>query len=331
MAIRNEISAGIAKYLTIASVAETLKSLPPVTTPVMDMVYPQSRRRQKASVYIALADIEGATGAIPIVRNGSRSLPLDYGSTTGRVIEPQAFNPSKFIKASELNQLLSLGAETGLQAFVRDTIEELRNRIRRSAEILAAQSLRGAISYPMQNEAGAASVYEIDYGAIQSGGAPLDISAMNYGQLRNALEEVYVKQQNTGYAGKIRFLAGSDVYSAVVNIVTSKSAIPAKFEADGLVIEGKYHILPFGCTYKEPGAAEATSVISANYIQSIDLDAPHTLFYAAIDDLDANMAPMPFFARHYLCDDPSGVKIIAHSKPVPAPVIKAMVRRQLLP
>jgi hypothetical protein len=296
----------------------------------MDMVYPQTRRRQKASAYIALADVTGVTGAIPIVRNGTRSVPLDSGKTTGRVLEPQAFNPSKFIKASELNQLVSLGMESGLQTFIRDTIEELRNRIRRSTEILAARSLSGAISYPMQNETGAASSYDIDYGVIKSL-SDVDISAMNYGQLRAALERLYVEQQNTGYAGAVRFLTGVDAYSAIVNLVVQKSAIPAKFESDGLVIEGKYHLLPIGYTYKAPGASEAASVIDPDCIQTIDLDAPHTLFYAAIDDLEANLAPMPFFAKYKLTDDPSGVKIIAYSKPVPAPAVKAMVKQRVLP
>jgi hypothetical protein len=212
----------------------------------------------------------------------------------------------------------------------RDTIEELRNRIRQSTEILAAQSLGGSISYPMQNETGAAGSYDIDYGAIKT--LPdIDISAMNYGQLRAALEKLYVEQQNTGYAGAVRFLVGIDAYSAIINLVIQKSAIPARFENDGLVIEGKYHLLPIGYTYKTPGAAEAAPVIDPKYIQTIDLNAPHTLFYAAIDDLEANLAPMPFFAKYKLTDDPSGVKIIAYSKPVPAPAVKAMVRQRVLP
>jgi hypothetical protein len=182
----------------------------------------------------------------------------------------------------------------------------------------------------MRNETGAASGYDIDYGAIKS--LPdVDISAMNYGQLRAALERLYVEQQNTGYAGAVRFLTGMDAYSAIVNLVVQKSAIPAKFENDGLVIEGKYRLLPIGYTYKAPGASEAASVIDPGCIQTIDLDAPHTLFYAAINDLEANLAPMPFFAKYKLTDDPSGVKIIAYSKPVPAPVIRAMVKQRALP
>ncbi|MDR1420633.1 MAG: major capsid protein [Treponema sp.] len=329
MAVKQEITAALARYFTPQEVALVLKALPPLKTPVMDLVYPESRRRQKATPYISIAEIKDRTGAAPVVRKGTRSVPLDTGAVSGQLLEPEAFNPSIFSKASELNQLFALGMGTGVQAFIRDAIETLRNACREGTEIMAAQSLSGAIDYPMATESGSFLSYKVQYGTIKTLSAA-NIAGAEYGALHQILEETYAEQQNSGYAGKIRFLCAPDVYAAIINIVISKSAIPSTFTGDGLVIEGKYHILPFGHTYKKPGESNASPVIPEKFIQTIDLDAPHTLFYCAIDDLDANLAPMPFYAKPKFSDDPSGVKIIGNSKPLPAPVLSAMRRRKLL-
>jgi hypothetical protein len=327
--INRELAAALAKYFTVPEIVRLLKGLPPLKTPVMDLVYPEARRKQKASAFISLAEVQNIVGAAPVVRKGTRSQPLDTGETSGSIIEPEAFNPSIFIKASELNQLISVGMETSVQAFVQDAIETLRNACRQGTEIMAAQSLSGAIDYSMATESGTFKNYHVGYGEIKTLDA-VDITSMSYGDLRKVLEETYTDQQQTGYAGKIRFLAASDAYSAIINIVIQKSAIPARFVEDGLIIEGKYYIIPFGITYRKPGAEGAAPVIPAKHLQAIDLDAPHTLFYCAIDDLDANLAPLPFFAKQKISDDPSGIKIIGNSKPLPAPVLKAMRRRKVL-
>lgn len=55
------------------------------------------------------------------------------------------------------------------------------------------------------------------------------------------------------------------------------------------------------------------------------------LFYCALDDLDANLQPLPFYAKPIVQQDPSGVKIVGTSKPLPAPVLGAIVWQQVLP
>ena len=49
----------------------------------------------------------------------------------------------------------------------------------------------------------------------------------------------------------------------------------------------------------------------------IATDAGHILPYAAIDDLDGNLQPLPFFIKPIKTADPSGWKLIAESKPLP--------------
>lgn len=329
MPVNQQVITALRRFFTPAEVARILKTLPPRATPIMDLVYPERRRRQKAGAFLALSEIKDLTGAIPVVRKGSRSYSLDGGENTSTLIEPEAINPSTFIKASELNNAISLGLESSMEQLVADRIESLRNACRASTEIMAAQSLSGKISYPMATESGAFKNYEVDFGTIDALDA-VDFTGKSYGDIRAFLEEQYMEQQNSGYAGDIRFLVAPDVYTAILNVVTALKTFPGQFTAEGLTLDGKYKLMPMGVTYKKPGAAVAAAVIPAKTIQTIDLAADHTIFYCAIDDLDAGLVPMPFFAKTKIEDDPSGIKVIGHSKPLPAPVLGAMKKRQVL-
>jgi len=327
--ISQTVITALRRYFTPAEVARILKTLPKLQTPIMDLVYPESRRKQRNSSLLPLSEVKDIVGAVPVVRKGTRSLPVDSGEHTALLIEPEAFVPSLFITAAEINNLIAMGIEAGAEAFAAEKIEILRGRCRQGTEIMAAQSLSGLIDYPMATESGTLVSYKVEYGAVEAL-ANADMSAMNYGQIRQLLEEMYVEQQGSGYAGDIRFLSSPEAYAKILDIVTGLKTFPGQFTDYGLLLDGKYKIQPMTVTYKKPGAVTATPVIPAKYIQTIDVAAPHTLFYCAIDDLEAGLAPMPFFAKQKVMDDPSGIKVIGNSKPLPAPVLGAMRKRKVI-
>ena len=324
--INQTVITALRRYFTPAEVARLLRLLPKLQTPIMDLVYPESQRN---SSMLPLSEIKDITGAVPVVRKGTRSQPIDGGDNTTLLIDPEAFNPSLTISAAELNNLIAMGIEAGVESFSSEKIEILRGICRKGTEIMAAQSLSGKIDYPMTTESGALKSYKVDYGAIDTMDA-VDITNMSYGDIRKVLEEMYVEQQGSGFAADIRFLTSSAAYTKILNVITDLKTFPGQFVADGLVLEGKYKIVPMTVTYKKPGSAAATPVIPDKYIQTIDVGAPHTLFYLAIDDFEAGLAPMPFFAKVKVMDDPSAIKIIGNSKPLPAPVLAAMRKRKVV-
>jgi len=59
--------------------------------------------------------------------------------------------------------------------------------------------------------------------------------------------------------------------------------------------------------------------VSDKDVMMIATDAGHRLVYCALDDLDANLQPLPFFAKPIPIKDPSGYKLIGESKPFPIP------------
>ena len=75
-------------------------------------------------------------------------------------------------------------------------------------------------------------------------------------------------------------------------------------------------------TYTLPGSNSPVDVIGANKMRIVDLANPGKLIYAALDDLDANLAPMPFYCKPQEMKDPDGIKLIASSKPLPAFAMK---------
>ena len=315
------------KYFTQEAIARTLLALPVIHTPIMDLFFPPERRKQKMSAYLGLAEIEADTGIVPVIKRGSRSYPVDGDTTKIDLIEPMPITPSIFVKAKDINDLISSGVADNVQAFVQEQIERLRNICRQTTEVLCARALSGSIAYKMGTESGTLKEYAVSLGTIKLMSA-IDITGKSLAQVQGYLEKMYVEMRNKGYAGDIRFLFSDSPYSMLVTLVLAANNAPVQWTDYGLVLFGKYKIMPMGLSYTLPGAVSATSVLEDKYVQAIDISAPHGLYYCALDDLDANLAPMPYFAKPVASEDPSGYKIIGNSKPFPAPVIRAMVKQK---
>ena len=71
--------------------------------------------------------------------------------------------------------------------------------------------------------------------------------------------------------------------------------------------------------------------MDAKRICAVAIDAPFVFYYLAIDDIDAGLLPMPFFASPEKKKNPSGIEVVGRSKPLPVPVPKAICWAQMLP
>jgi len=321
------------KYFGRGNFARILKGLPKLSTPVMDLVYPESHRRQYPSALIPLAKIQARTGSVPVVRRGSASYGVAGRSGNIQLLDPQPIALNDFATAAEVNDVLATGLESNVESFVSDKIDGLRIDTRQATEIMCGQTLSGAVAYKLANQDGSLEDYQITYGGSILSLDDVDISAYKIGNIIKVLEEIHKALQKKGYSGKIVFLCGNDIYATILNVVTETNrALGAVFNELGILVGGKYQLIPAGWSYTLPGADDvASQYIDDKFVHAIDLNAPHTLFYAALDDMDANLAPLPFYAKPKHSDDPSGVKIISQSKPLPAPVLNAICKRRLLP
>lgn len=323
MPIRN--IGAINRLFTQAKVADIVSTLPKPTTPLTDMLFPASKRVQKASPFVSMADIQEVTGAVPLVTRDGKSVPVDAQSTRHNLIEVDPIKVSRFASARDINDMISLGDTESLEAYAREIIENLRNRVSVTTETMVRQAMSGKIEYPYYAENGvSAGKCEIDLGNPNSLSAVTLNAQANLGTLQKVFETLLTEhQQKAGATGTPVFLLGSDVYDKVVTIVTSVQNAPVLWTPDGMKLFGKYDFRTIAMTYTLPGSKNAVPVIGAKKIRIVDLSNTGKLIYASLDDIDAKFAPLPFYAKPIETKDPDGIKFVGEAKPLPALAMKS--------
>jgi len=322
--------ANLKKYYSIQNIARILKELPPLNSPVMDLVYPEAKRQQWQGAILPFAEIKDVSGNVPVVRRGTGSHSINGAQRAADFIEPQPIYLNRFTSAKDINDLLATGLETNMNLYLASQVEILRRKTRMATEIMAAQSLTGRILYKMKTEGGGLEDYEVNFGTVPSLEA-VDITNSKAGDVYKYFEALHQELVAAGYTGNVVYLAGTDVYAVLVSLAADAKNTTILADEKGILIAGKFRVIPASWTYKLPGASVGTSIISAKSVKAIDLSAPFTLFYCALDDMDNNLAALPFLVKPKVVDDPDGIKNISNSKPLPAPVLEAMVDQVMLP
>lgn len=315
------------QYFTPAAVAGYLEQLPVLETFVMDLLY-QNRITHPLPV-LGVDELLSITGNVPLVRRGTAAYALSGDSRGITYLEPQPVDISSFLGAVDLNNLKMLGNQ-GIEYWARGKVDTQRRAVRATTEALACQSLSGTISYPMKTDSGL-DTYTVNFGSILSYtiSKKWEHADTTVADILNDLINMgNVIKRKSGFGAKISYLAGQTAYIAVANKVLTmgESNIVAKVDEKGINIAGFTILLASG-GYKDLANAGAwVPAVADKDVLAIAQDAPFKLFYCAIDDLDANLLPMPFYSKPVKLDNPSGYNIIGMSKPVPVPVVNAICR-----
>lgn len=321
----------IRQYFTPAAVALHLEALPVLPTFIMDLVY-QNRITHPLPV-LGIDELLSVTGNVPVVRRGTAAYPLSGESKGLTYLEPQPVDVSSWLGAGELNNLKLLGNQ-GIDYWVRGKIDTQRRAVRATTEALACQSITGTISYPMKTDSGL-DTYTVNFGNR------LSYAITNkWEQAGTTLADIILDliamgteiQQTSGYGSNVVYLLGKTAYVAVAGKIISagNAKIAAQVTEKGISLAG-FTLLYASGGYKDltNGGAWVPAVADKDVV-AIALDAPWRLFYCALDDLDANLLPMPFYSKPVKKDNPSGYDIIGMSKPVPVPVTKAICRSEAI-
>lgn len=318
----------IKKLFSRDSLVEIMGRLPNLQSPALDFLYPEANRINHPLPVISYRDLAPRSGNIPLVKRGSQSLQIAEGSSLS-VIEPQPVNPSTFLDAVDLNNLLSFeGRQGGLlnqQTIISNRIDTLRRLCRDTAQALAIQSVSGKINYALRGSGGEFLSFEIDFGtpAAVNCAKLFDATGTKVGDLISQFSAMKAKAQALGFGNDIVFLAPSDVYAAIINVFPNSWR--PEYDTDGLlVLAPGLKVALFD--YKYYDFVNKTSVgLAAKTLVAWDRGAGSSLIYAAVDDIDADFVASPFWAKAVPSDDPSGYKIIGQSKPVPVPNVKGIV------
>lgn len=302
------------------AIVRYLKSLPVLKTPVMDSIFTD---RPQLGLPVVGADMILETAhALPVVRRGAPSIPATGESGAVAFYEPLPIRPSKQVSGVDLNNLQLLGIN-GREAWAAERTDTLRRAVRKTVEAMCAVSLSGTMQWPVKLEGGGFETWEIVYGTILSV-SPSVLWGASGAKLKDVFATLQAMQeaiQEKGFGGTVEIWAGKTAYETLFGLAEA-SVTTAKLRVEiteqGINVGG-FLVKRRAERYRNPQTGAMVAVLGDKVVRMIATDAGHKLPYCALDDLDANLQPLPFFVKPIQQKDPSGWKLIAESKPFPIP------------
>lgn len=316
----------IRQYFTLALITRLVENRTPVSSVVFDRVF--TNRQSRATSQISLAQVQRVTKSMPVISRGGMAIPLDPRNASVTKIEPLSIRLSDMISGAQLNELRALygdGGESG-QALVSSELDKMVLDLMSSTELtrnaLCAQAITGKIDYMMDSN-GMKERYVIDYGTTLTHTVSplLDDSSATLVSLVQVLQAMHKKINQAGYAGTPIVLAGSNAFATIANLImvtNNADRMGAEVEANTINVLG-YEIILVNDTYNDAntsGAEVTKDVIDTNKICMLVRNYTE-LDYLAIDDVQGNLVATPFFSKTVEIQDPSGIKVISESKPIP--------------
>lgn len=311
---------------TTGNVARLTELRTPVESVIFDNVF--TNRISRATDRIALSEITRVTKARPVISRGGHAIPLDVKNAATTYIEPLSIRLFDFLTGAQLNTLRHLygtggeNAETLVTAEIDRIVMDLMRTTELTRNALCAQALKGKIDFMMDSN-GMMERYVIDFGATQSftPDTLLDAESATLVTLMNTLRKMRRKLIEAGYAGSPVILAGANAWSTVANLIMATSSNGRRgADIDGSVISFMgYKIYLADEAYNDKDVSGKDVVKDAVDTNSFCMVIPSLaeLDYCAIDDLQGALQATPFFSKPVQIEDPSGIKIISESKPMP--------------
>lgn len=306
------------------AVAQSLKTLPPLESTVMDRYF-KSRPAHPLPM-LGVTDLKAVVQTVPVVRRDGVPVPLDNEEMETQFFAPLPLKVQVPVTAAELNDLrVLLGNTASLEAWKTRKVEQIRQAVHVTTEGMCAGVLTtGRLSWPVALPGGRAETYGIDYGAPLSHELSAKLTASSkLSDVYRLLRAMQQKIRMAGIGGKVEFLCGEDVAAVFLDMVENyKSTVqdaPVSIKlGDGEVRVGAYVIRFMDETYPSPVTGDWVPKLDAKTLMGVAVDVPGTIWYCAIDSISANNAAVPLHIVPVPRDDDSGIMLIGQAKPLPA-------------
>ena len=157
----------LVKYFTLEQNIARLERLPEIKSPIMDLVYPESKRSNYPRSIVALKDLPKEVKNVPVIMRGTQAVPVsDKKGASG--YEPFPIETSMTLTAADLNDLIAAGFTDNAKSELDQKVDQLRRISHATTEALAAQSLTGNINYSVRGAlADNSELYTADFGATK--------------------------------------------------------------------------------------------------------------------------------------------------------------------
>ncbi len=301
------------------AIVRRLKASQPIKTPVLDLIF--TRRPQVPLAVVGTDMVKSVIRALPVIRRGAPSISAVSESGGIAFYEPLPIRPHKMVTGQDLNNLKMLGTSSR-ELWASEKQRQLQDVVRKTSEGMCATSLSGKLTWPIQLENGTFETWEVDFGTPKSY-VPDELWDAT-ATVKNAFETLQNMEesiQDDGYGSTVEIWAGKKAYSQLLSIVEgSKTTAKIRVEMSEKGIDiGGYLVKRRSEKNYNPETKAMVPVVADTAIKMIATDAGMMMPYCAIDDLDANLQPLPFFVKPVQIADPSGYKLIGESKPFPIP------------
>lgn len=311
------------RYFSLEANLKRLQEAPELKSPIMDTVYPESKREQYQSSIVKRADLPSAIKNAPLVIRGDTAFEMPGKLTSIDGYEPYPIELSKRIPGAELNDIISSLQmdRPGTTKILDVIVERMRRTVRATTEALAGQSLKGTISYALK---GTNELYTVQFGSTKTEQVPVKLSDQA-ATIETALTLLYGmadKVSSGGFGQEIVIFAGREAFAGIIKMIAkgSNSSLGVQVTPEGIIVPG-LTIKRNATAYYDYATKKEVQVIDDKKLCAVAVDAPHWLPYCALDDIGANMAALPFYTSHEIQQNPSALDIFGKSKPFPVPVV----------
>lgn len=306
------------------AVAQSLKTLPPLETTIMDTYFKQ--RPTHPLPMLGISELKGVVQTVSVVRRDGAPLALDNEEMETNFFAPLPIKVQVPVTAAELNDLrLMLGNTASLEAWRTRKVDQIRNTIHATTEGMSTVALTtGKVSWPVQLPGGRMETYGIDYGAplVHELAAKLTVSSP-LSEVYRLLRAMQQKIRMAGIGGKVEFVCGEDVTAVFLDMAEAyRSTVqdaPVSIKlGDGEVRVGSYVIRFMDETYPDPVSGKWVPKLGPKVLMAVAVDVPGIIWYCAIDSISARNAAVPLHIVPVARDDDTGITLIGQAKPLPA-------------
>jgi len=317
----------LAKYFTLEANIGRLERLPEIKSPIMDLVYPESKRSNYPRSIVALKDLPKEVKNVPVIMRRTQAVPVsDKKGASG--YEPFPIETSMTLTAADLNDLIAAGFSDNAQTEIDQKVDQLRRISHATTEALAAQSLTGKINYSVRGAlADNSELYTADFGATKTHAVSKkwDDNSVTIADMIKDCLAMGDKAKGNSFGNELTVLVNSAAFNLVVNQILKlqNNSLGISLTDNAIRFPG-FTLRRIASTYHDYKSKEDIPVIPNKKACAIATDAPHWLPYCAIDDIDAQLAPLPFFSKAVKVENPSAWELYGKSKPFPVPIVDAI-------
>lgn len=304
---------------TAQAVKKVLKTVNPAETTVRDLVF--GNKQIVESPLVPLAELKTVIKNMPVVSRDGNPLNVSGDDMNVTYIEPLPVKLFVTINPVTMNNLKVSGLET-FKSYVNRQIVNLRESTNLTTEALCSQAaFDGGISYQLQTDSGS-STYSVTYGGEIN---TVNVSAADKWDAEGAgrtvvlklLRSMDTKMNRAGYPGKRLVFAGLEAFGKLMDLADSQGddRTPIRIKDDGSIHVGKFIVHEMSEVYTDATGA-SKSKIADNEIRMVT-PAYAALYYAALDDMDANLQALPFFIKVIKNEFAGSLVNVSNSKPLP--------------